>query len=797
MTNVSSPTDPIASTSDFPPLISSAGPSRQASIHLQDDLSAPSRHSTPPIPPGFEGHAAAGLKPEENSRRSTPVIPPGLGGKIPSALPQLEGEGTISRPGSRPGSRLGMKRAASSAVVVPVVPLKPSGGSRPGTPGPVVKVEGKEKEKAKEEVVVETPTKDPKAKGKGKERHVEEEMKPAKAVDETSTKKEDALPAPATEPVKQRKASAPTAMQPAGKGQATVQASTEKAAPVTPTKPEKENKKKDKQHPGKLDITAAVNKRDEAVTAAAAKVTLAEVATPTKQTKPVSRTPSVASKPESPNVASPAPKTAPRTLRVVQTPKAETPPPQPPLATPSLPAISSAAAAGKMPSRQPSLASINPPGTPSSEQISISDNISMTSTSQSRANSPPPPGTGKVGPAPVRAKTKSQMKKERQERAKLLEEERLAKAAEESPAPVAEEQPVVEAIVSRKKKARKEKEAKPAAAKKSLVKETETAETTPTVSRAPSPSPTSKVEEQSKPATPIAVQGPQPPPHMMPSPHEPSPPPTPTLTAASLLADLKAQAPEIQKCVESLFRTPNAQQYKPSQNLTPKDLQNPAFWKSDFKINLTKDEVEALLSGALPAVHYGGNEGRIWDRGMVTQTGAHLRALTEELETRFLELEKALRETPQELRFRSGKPQNEMRFPSIDLERLKRELDVQALGGGAAAHGGQQQRGPSVMEQMVQDGSAMKKGAFLVDEAGRYVDEFVMPPVTPPPSAGKLQGQQQGQASAGAEGGVQQEKAPMGLDVSERALAEAKKGLDESEGRLRKVIKKNRRLLGL
>ena len=497
-------------------------------------------------------------------------------------------------------------------------------------------------------------------------------------------------------------------------------------------------------------------------------------------------------------MASPVVKSAPRTLRVVQTPKAETPPP--PLATPGLPSGVPPAAAGRLPSRQPSVASINPPGTPSSEQVSISDNVSLTSTSVSRANSPPPGAIGgKVGSAPVRNKTKSQMKKERQERAKAIEEEK-ARLGEDVVTPVAEEAPVVEAIVSRKKKAKKEAKAKPSS-KAAAVASDEKAETTSTISRPVTPAGqkpvlaeavTEQIEAVAKPSTPVKapVQAPAPP---VPSPHEPSPPPTPTLTAASLLAELKSQAPEIQKCIESLFRTPTTAHFKAGQTLTAKDAQGLPFGKSEFRINLTKDEVDALLKGTLPAVHYGGHDGRIWDRGMVTQTGAHLRALTEELEARFLDLEKALRDMPPDLRFRASKPQNETKFPHVDLEALKRGFEN--LGG---ANG---QRGPSVMEQMVQDGSAMKKGAFLVDEAGKYVDEFVMPPATPPPSAGGRSGGAQQSATSGARGAGdgQQPTAVVqaSLEIAERQLAEARRVAEENEGRLKKLIKKNKRLLGL
>ena len=90
---------------------------------------------------------------------------------------------------------------------------------------------------------------------------------------------------------------------------------------------------------------------------------------------------------------------------------------------------------------------------------------------------------------------------------------------------------------------------------------------------------------------------------------------------------------EIQKAFDTLFRNSSAPSLKPNQPITQKDLQqNPASWKPDFNIKLTRDEVEALLHGKVPCIQYGGEEGRIWDRGIVSPSGAHLRALSHELE---------------------------------------------------------------------------------------------------------------------------------------------------------------------
>ncbi|KAI6886828.1 hypothetical protein KC360_g1913 [Hortaea werneckii] len=809
--------------------LASLPPSRQASIHpLDDDVG--SRRSTPPVPPGFEALA-------NESRRSTPSIPPGF--SKPTALPPHLEDDTGSRPTSRPSSRASLRRQVSNQVI-PALPLRPGTPGRVGTPGKQA-AEGKDGKQSKDELKAEstikdlknesafpeTPTKASKSKAKhpdaplGAEKTLApigeksavssvEKATPAASEEQTAaaTEKKDAptdkkasedtppvtpaktVPAPkskkdvVTAPEsnkveKQPQASQSSAAQTAGLNQ-TGEASTTKAGPneAGVKKDEKEKRK----HPGKLDITAAVDKRDEANAAAASKIASAETGTPGKAPQ---RSTSQAPKPaESPSVASPSVREkAPRTLRVVQTPKGETPPATSSPA-PTLPNI----AANKQPSRQPSVASFNVPGTPSSEQVSMSDNISITSASQSRPTSPPPPGAGKVGTAPVRAKTKNQMKKERQERAKQLEEEKSKQEQAEKPIP---EEPVQEAIVSRKKKTKKEKEPTPKAAKAAP---TATNDSTPAGSRPTSPGQKAAVEDTSKsqpskPATPPQA----PPQSSATSPREPSPPPTPTLTAAQIMQELKTQGPEIQKCIESLFRTPNSAHFKPGQNILPKDLQNSAAWKSDFKLNLTKDEVDALLRGTMSAVHYGGEGGRMWDRGMVTGSGAHLRALTEELETRFMDLERALRDMPDELRFHPSKPQNETPFPSIDLEALRRQFEN---AGG---------RGVSVMEQMVQDGSTMKKGAFLVDEASKYINEFVMPPVTPPPSASGGNGGNARVAQAGvaaAAGGTQgvenvaaaQHASP---EITERQLHEAKRVADEKENALKKVIKKNKRLLGL
>lgn len=715
---------------------------------------------------------------------------------------------------------------------MPALPLTPSkAGSRTAS-----RATSPVKQDIEEEKVGETPTKKQKAvvpkvleekvvkekggkggKGKGKEK---EDVKPVAAsaeaegkeaaAKETAAQVKEALIKP---PTKQESEKAETGkspvvsadekkgntvhVPPAAKTQESKPVAEAKAEPSTPGKADGGKRK----HPGKLDITAAVEKQN-ASTAAAAAAAAASTATPVEnstpdkqQQKPASQTqtPSAVQTPLSPSVsvASPAVKAAPRTLRVVQTPKTETPPASQ-TAAPPLPAPATVAGVSKLPSRKPSVASMNLPGTPSSEQVSISDNISLTSTSQSRANSPPPPVSSRVGSAPVRNKTKNQQRKDRQERARQLEEEKARVQEAVDPVP---QEPAQEAIVARKKKEKKAKEPKPVKPRAATLKsETGTANTTPTASRPASPGPKEKdvltPEVESKPATPSRV-----PSMPLQSPHnELSPPPTPTITPAQMISDLRAAAPEFQKALDTLFRTSSAASLKPSQPITAQDLaQNPASWKPDWNIKLTRDEVEALLQGKVPCIQYGGEEGRIWDRGIVSPSGAHLRALSQELEQRFLQLEGALREMPEELRFHPTKPQSETRFPFFDLEALKREFDNELRGGNGHA------RGVSVMEAMVQDGAAMKKGAFLVDEASRYINEFVMPPATPPPNV---------PAAAAATGGAQvgvgaqahmdaQVHVPASPDVAERQVQEARRAVEERDVALKRVQRRNRKAAGL
>ncbi|KAB8346355.1 hypothetical protein FH972_023398 [Carpinus fangiana] len=227
-------------------------------------------------------------------------------------------------------------------------------------------------------------------------------------------------------------------------------------APVVPP-----SEKSKQTHPGKLDISGVLSLSQQ-------NSTPVDVApgTPVQFARDRSATPSVSSRSGTPSqIETPVKRTSqPRTIRILDTPKTEKA-----AAVPSFPSIVS------RPSRQASIVSTNTPGTPLSETM---DGGSATD-SMSRANSPPPVAT-KVGSAPVRSKTKSQQKKERQERAKAIEE----REREDIEPSSAAEAVVQEPIMGRKKKTTKAKKAPPL---KTATSNVATAASTPVASRPPSP----------------------------------------------------------------------------------------------------------------------------------------------------------------------------------------------------------------------------------------------------------------------------------------------------------------------
>lgn len=252
----------------------------------------------------------------------------------------------------------------------------------------------------------------------------------------------------------------------------------EKPAPVlvipavAPTPPEPEPRPVDKKPAPVLNIAAATQVA-QVKTAESSSATTEKSAHDRDSAFPALPTPTTAS------VASPLARTA-KTLRLVSTPKAETP------STPANAGMTSVSGSAAR-----SIASISVrPETPASEMISDSASIVSASVSASRTSSPPP---SKIGSAPVRVTTKSQQRKARKEQ---LKKETAAVAAQPIKSDPSEE---IGPIIGRKKKQKKEKE------KEKEKPSTTNTNVTPTVSRpetpaqkekeTPPPPPTKEVKE--------------------------------------------------------------------------------------------------------------------------------------------------------------------------------------------------------------------------------------------------------------------------------------------------------------
>jgi CCR4-NOT transcription complex subunit 4 len=370
-----------------------------------------------------------------------------------------------------------------------------------------------------------------------------------------------------------------------------------------------------RQHPGKLDITAAIRTPETEKSPAPSSQ---KADGRTRSARVLSTTTSVPASPATAISGSPIKRTmAPRTLRVVPTPKSEVPPSLP---TPSASSVPHFPSVDKLRSRQASIASVNMPGTPISEMIS--DNASVTSTSISRASSPPPIGT-KVGTAPVRSKTKSQAKKDRQERRRQIEEEL---AIDESKSDVE----VVQApIIGRKKKAKK---STPLITKPfSAAAKSQPASPTPTTveeEHSDAPTPGSKPTQSTKTsarATPDRER------------YVSEPEAKRVQTPQSILADLQKTSDLLTSTLEF---------FKPlSSTLTHASRSAPASAVSsppDLKVHFTEADLEALAKKQ--PVRLNGLEGKPDSRTLVTPNEKFFWGLNEEQEERALQLEEEIEE---------------------------------------------------------------------------------------------------------------------------------------------------------
>ncbi|KAH7396506.1 hypothetical protein DE146DRAFT_39838 [Phaeosphaeria sp. MPI-PUGE-AT-0046c] len=552
-------------------------------------------------------------------RRSTPTIPPGF---TAPAVPRAVVEESKSRPGSRPMSRT---PSSSIAPVVPLVPVVPVTPIRAATPSRAkknkqpIETPPAPATKAQPETPTKTSAKTPAAKTPVNARATKgsEDAGVQRKLQQKAEEKQSVLDATKETPKAKgnKKISVVTDASPQKKAAKEAKAEVKEATHVPVPMPASSSKR---QPPGKLDITAATQ------------VPVAEQSP--VQVKNARAAPAIAptaSVPASPaTVATGSPikrTTAPRTLRVVPTPKTEAPPPLSATTAPSMPQVSTVE---KLRSRQASIASVNLPGTPASEMIS--DTASVTSASVSRASSPPPVG-GKVGTAPVRKKTKSQAKKDRQERKRQIEEDMV----EED---IKSDVEVMQApIVGRKKKTKK-----PTTTPKIATK-----------SQPVSPKPATVEDDHSDaPAPTVAAKTPQ-------TPKTPTPPtPEPEHfyeskdkrehTAQSILADLQKTGELLASTLE--FFKPLSSSLTHASRSAP--LSNTAG-PPDLKIHFSEADLEAIAKKK--PVRLTGHDDKADSRTLITPNGKFFWGLSEELEEKALQLEKQIEELRGHTRFHPRK----------------------------------------------------------------------------------------------------------------------------------------------
>jgi CCR4-NOT transcription complex subunit 4 len=666
-------------------------------------------------------------------RRATPTIPPGFSAP---AIPRAIAEEAKSRPGSRPMSR------TTSSTITPAVPVVPVTPIRAATPA-----KGKKVKQPADILPAATPaTKAPPqtpTRVTNKASTVNTPTvggAPDKLVEVTPTQKKQPQKAEEKKPIPETPVKESVKVKAAKKTISTQETSpqkrvtkepkiaTKETTPVPVATPVASTKR---QPPGKLDINAATQDAT-AEQSPATSSHKADTQAKNIRATPVTLTTSVPASPAAAATGSPIKRTvAPRTLRVVPTPKTEVPPPLSAASAPSLPQISTV---DKLRSRQASIASVNLPGTPMSEMIS--DTASVTSASISRASSPPPI-SGKVGTAPVRKKTKSQAKKDRQERKRQIDEEM---AIEENKSDIE----VIQApIVGRKKKAKKPAtipklatKSQPASPKPAIVEDDHSDAPVPVL--APKTVPSAKT---SAPATPDAE-------HFAESKEKRD-----QHSAQSIMADL-------QKTGELLAST--LEFFKPlSSSLTHASRTAPANTVSgppDLKIHFSEADLEAIAKKK--PVRLNGHDDKPDSRTLITPNGKFLWGLSEDLEEKALQLEKQIEELRGHARFHprkqtsyphtstAGTAQNKDVLPAIATalkEAGKKlgtnntqqmpKLDAQSILNEAAREAARQAERlplPPAQQQESQQPPPPPQPQTPAD-AGAYLNHFVLPKTDNPP----------------------------------------------------------------
>jgi hypothetical protein len=411
-------------------------------------------------------------------------------------------------------------------------------------------------------------------------------------------------------------------------------------AQTSPIKVEASDSKR--AHPGKLKIpTMPLTEKDFELPVSRTATPKPDALTRTSRAASIT-TPSFISRPGTPVAAgvstgSPIRRTTqPRTLRITETPRTETPPPIPASPTVSTPTTTPAITTMmKQTSRRPSITSTNQPGTPMSERV---DMFSVTSASASRASSPPPIITNR--------KAKKEAKKQRQKE----KETEIAVAV--IPKDTAEEHAPIMARKTKSKKskptgstpalkaeafsvpekaadpvpvvAEKEPEPKPQSGKLSGKGKAKAASPPPK----PQPVVTTPIKEEPKAERTIDFRGPS------------SPKP---ITAAAILAALESTH-QLALTTLSLLKPLTQQSELRRLGIDPftsVDLQNHI---EQLRFELTKADEQLLKQGQAVRKDLSG-DGRISGRNLVTPERTRLACLTKEEEDKYLEIEKRVKES--------------------------------------------------------------------------------------------------------------------------------------------------------
>ncbi|KAK3316075.1 hypothetical protein B0H66DRAFT_518730 [Apodospora peruviana] len=360
---------------------------------------------------------------ESFGRSVTPSVPPGLG------LPHSHASPAISH-SSLHGLIAGRQ---TPPVALPILPIKPVAASASSPLKKTIGASGSDAKKNIKALAAESGLSKDIAKAKS-QKILQDEDFPAL---NTPSKIPPAAVTPAVLPAVPAKAASKASAAGGSKKNAEKTTDKEKATSQPPrtNTPKPDSRANEKRPvPGILNIAAATK----AAQARSSELSsTADKSAPDRDSAfPALPTPSATSA----SVSSPLARVAPKTLRVVSTPKGE---------TPMTPATAGAPVSATASVRSAVAAAIRPE-TPASEMISDSASIISASISASRTNSPPP---SKVGSAPVRTTTKSQQRKQRKE---ALKKDTESIAAQ--PVKAAEPEVEIAPIIGRKKKQKKEKE---------------------------------------------------------------------------------------------------------------------------------------------------------------------------------------------------------------------------------------------------------------------------------------------------------------------------------------------------